>query len=53
VLESAMDTNIGNAIDDLMVMVHRPKRKVISPFELLQWLRAKNDCLLKNCQGTW
>jgi hypothetical protein len=53
VLESAMDTNIGNAIDDLMVMVHRPKRKVISPFELLQWLRAKNDCLLKNWQGTW
>jgi hypothetical protein len=52
-LESSTDTNIGNATDDLMVMVHRPKPKVISPFEVLQWLRAKNDCLLKNCLGSW
>ncbi len=41
VLESWTDTKIGNATDDLLVMVQRPKPKVINPFEVLQWLRAQ------------
>jgi len=57
VLESAMDTNLGNAIDDLMVMVHRPmvhrpKPKVISPFDVLKWLREQHDCPLSKLQNS-
>ena len=51
VLESAMDTNIGNATDDLMVMVHRAKPKIVGPFDVLKWLREQNDCPLSQLQN--
>ena len=52
VLESAMDTNIGNATDDLMVIVHRAKPKVVCPFDVLKWLREKNDCPLSKLHNS-